>query len=288
MDKSMKIIVEGCDGCGKTTLINNIIKSMPFMNFKTQHFSTTTSNNYYNFLSQINSEGNIIFDRFHLGQMVYQSEKERIDRRWLTDNEFSRIESLIANRNDIICLYVETDLDTAFWNCQHNGEDTSYTKEYVKEIQYKYRNLIRDLNLKYGNHWITYNNNYDFFNKKARTIDWGSLPKSVAVDFDGVIASTSFPTIYRANHILINELVNGKYKDYVKVLWTNRTGIDLYDAVEFCKLNGFTPDYVNENIKELKNHGLDPRKIYCDYYIDDRAIEHSFNDIEFTISSITI
>ena len=30
----MKIIVEGCDGSGKTTLINKIKESMPFMNHK--------------------------------------------------------------------------------------------------------------------------------------------------------------------------------------------------------------------------------------------------------------
>lgn len=72
----MLVILEGCDGSGKTTLAKNLAKAM---NAEIIHCNQYTPNNYKFFCDIIESsrERNIIADRFMYGQFVYQEEGER-------------------------------------------------------------------------------------------------------------------------------------------------------------------------------------------------------------------
>jgi len=55
------------------------------------------------------------------------------------------------------------------------------------------------------------------------------------------------------------------------ILWTSRAGEDLENAVEWCKKQGLVFDAVNEPLPEqIARWGNDTRKIYADYYIDDK------------------
>ena len=104
----------------------------------------------------------------------------------------------------------------------------------------------------------------------------------IAVDFDGVLCKDAFPDIGPANEYVI-DVVKGLINDgHEVVLWTTRNGEELNAAVSwcedrelrFCNVNGPAPS----NAKEYENvYPTQSRKIYADYYIDDRNIEYPGN-----------
>ena len=56
-------------------------------------------------------------------------------------------------------------------------------------------------------------------------------------------------------------------------MWTCRAGEDLVSAVNWCEEQGLIFDCINDNLPEIiDKFGNNSRKIFCDYYIDDRAI----------------
>ena len=73
----MLIVLEGCDGSGKTTIANNLKAIMP--DAEIIHCTTETPNDFDFFSSIIEAskERNIIADRFCYGQFVYQDPSER-------------------------------------------------------------------------------------------------------------------------------------------------------------------------------------------------------------------
>ncbi len=94
-----------------------------------------------------------------------------------------------------------------------------------------------------------------------------------AVDFDGTLAYTRFPEIIQANDKMIAFVKTLKVMGHKVILWTSRTGRDLQDAVEWCRQQGLIFDSVNKPLPEqVARWGNDTRKIYADYYIDDKAV----------------
>ena len=60
------------------------------------------------------------------------------------------------------------------------------------------------------------------------------------------------------------------------ILWTSRAGRDLEAAVEWCHGQGLEFDAVNEPLPEqVARWGNDTRKVYADFYIDDKAMSVS-------------
>lgn len=95
----------------------------------------------------------------------------------------------------------------------------------------------------------------------------------VAVDFDGTIARTDYPTIIgpiKENIAFVKHLAE---LGAVLVLWTCREGKLLEDAVNFCESQDLHFPYVNENPPfRVEKFGTNPRKIGADYYIDDKNV----------------
>lgn len=97
----------------------------------------------------------------------------------------------------------------------------------------------------------------------------------IAVDFDGTITKwNSFPMTGYADTIVIDFLKFLKTLPNVKLaLWTCRHGKQLQEAIDFCKNLDVTFDVVNDDFIEIKELGWgEGRKIYADYYIDDKAV----------------
>lgn len=94
-----------------------------------------------------------------------------------------------------------------------------------------------------------------------------------AVDFDGTIAKTRFPKIIEANKKMIALIKVLQAAGEKVILWTSREGQHLDEAVAFCKSHGIIFDAVNASLPEqLEKWNNDTRKVYADYYIDDKAM----------------
>lgn len=94
-----------------------------------------------------------------------------------------------------------------------------------------------------------------------------------AVDFDNTLAVTRFPEIVGPKAKVVAAVKMLKANGHKIILWTSRAGKDLKDAVEWCTEQGIIFDAVNEPLPEqIDRWGNDTRKVYADFYIDDRAM----------------
>ena len=97
---------------------------------------------------------------------------------------------------------------------------------------------------------------------------------SYAVDFDGTLCKNKFPEIGEPNYILIEMLKELRKQGNKIILWTCRVDHWLEEAVGWCKALGLEFDEVNNNLPEkIEKWGNDTRKIYADFYLDDKAIQ---------------
>ena len=95
-----------------------------------------------------------------------------------------------------------------------------------------------------------------------------------AVDFDGTLCKYAWPDIGAPNLQLIRFLKDRKEEGDKLILWTCRVGDKLNEAVKWCYDHGIVFDAINENLPEIiERFGCDSRKIFANYYLDDRAVE---------------
>ena len=100
-----------------------------------------------------------------------------------------------------------------------------------------------------------------------------SRPRIIAVDFDGTLCECKFPDIGAPIPPVIEYVKRLRAAGNIIILWTCRTGQNLTDAVTWCKQQGLTFDYINENVKQnVEQYGGGTRKIFADVYIDDKTI----------------
>lgn len=108
------------------------------------------------------------------------------------------------------------------------------------------------------------------------------MRKRIAViDFDGTICEHRFPLIGNPMPGAFEVMKELKEAGWVLILWTCRENDGykiekqfLKDAVEFCKENGVEFDGINETPLEFEFREEDGlrRKVYGDFYIDDRNL----------------
>ena len=97
--------------------------------------------------------------------------------------------------------------------------------------------------------------------------------KIYAIDFDGTLCEDKFPEIGESNDMMIEFCKRLKQEGNSIILWTSRAGKYLDDAVDWCKKRGLEFDAVNENLPSIQEQwGTDTRKVFCDYYIDDKNL----------------
>lgn len=107
-----------------------------------------------------------------------------------------------------------------------------------------------------------------------------TLPKIIAVDFDGTLFENAWPDVGAPIEKNINKLKAEQADGAKVILWTNRVSGALDKAVNFCKEHGIHLDAVNENLPEIvQGFGTDCRKIFANEYWDDHAVWMSKQDI---------
>ena len=97
------------------------------------------------------------------------------------------------------------------------------------------------------------------------------MNKIIAVDFDGTLFITDWPTIIEPNWEIINKAKTEKENGAKLILWTCRCGKYLDDAIEACRRVGIIFDAVNENLSESIEmfDGTSSRKVFANEYWDD-------------------
>lgn len=90
----------------------------------------------------------------------------------------------------------------------------------------------------------------------------------IAVDYDDTLYVNG-----HMNHMLIRWLNARKKAGDILILWTCRYGRSLLEAVEKCQEAGLSFHLINENTpQKIQQYKSNPRKIYADMYIDDKAV----------------
>ena len=108
-----------------------------------------------------------------------------------------------------------------------------------------------------------------------REVELAQKPKPIiAVDFDGTLCENEWPGIGAAKQQTIDVLRTARACGARLILWTNRVGARLNEAVAWSREHGLEFDAVNENLPEvLAAFTTDCRKVYADIYLDDRAAQ---------------
>lgn len=97
--------------------------------------------------------------------------------------------------------------------------------------------------------------------------------KIIAADFDGCLVTNKYPEIGEPIEKNIRKLKEEQSAGAKVILWTNRRGDCLKQAVDFCNDHGIRLDAVNANLPEIiEAFGGDTRKIFATEYWDDRAV----------------
>ena len=109
-----------------------------------------------------------------------------------------------------------------------------------------------------------------------------------AFDFDGTLCKGTFPDIGEPRMWVIDYAKRMKLDGHKIILWTCRENCGgiyfpdkryLDEAVEWCSKYGLVFDAVNKNIEEeLYPNEIFSRKVYADYYIDDKSV--IFDDVK--------
>lgn len=103
----------------------------------------------------------------------------------------------------------------------------------------------------------------------------------IAVDFDGTLCENEWPGIGATKWATVQALIAARAAGARLILWTNRVGARLAEAVEWCRQRELEFDAVNENLPEiLEAFTTDCRKVYADIYLDDKAAQPSAAVVE--------
>lgn len=283
----------GSDHSGKTTLAHYIMKTRGANYIHSTYNKDWNLENYHDSIGdmvvKMNGYGqDIVLDRWCLDAVPYRfvNKENTYNPKKIWNNFLHEI------GNNLILIYCKPtgEFDSNKREEMFNEEDmvtveSEFEKLFKNINHYTYNYKVDGADMEgFINHIIkcqeqspldySWKDNFQIPNiVDEKSIDYSKLPKIVAVDFDGTLSlNTEFPACGDLNIDLANELYNGKYKDYKKVLFTNRTGQALKDAVKWCNDNELIFDTINDNVKEVKDLGLDPRKIYFDIFIDDKVI----------------
>lgn len=107
--------------------------------------------------------------------------------------------------------------------------------------------------------------------------------KIIGVDFDGTLAVTrgTYPKIQGPIQEVIDYVKSEQAAGAYLILITMREYDELRQAVEWCKEQGLRFDAVNDNLPQMKEFfGNNPRKIFCNEYLDDTNIGGIENVLE--------
>ena len=180
----MNIILEGPDAVGKTTLAEKLKNKY---NMDIIHSTSKTRNDLNYHIDLLDYRTNTVFDRFHVGELVYPEIYHRNGQLNLTD--FDIINNRIIDNQDILIIFYSSDLSILKNRLIERNE-----LNYLDEIQQQnelfkfYSDILNQYNYKYFYSMdISENNSYDnldrwidsIFNKTNINICYRNLCRDI-------------------------------------------------------------------------------------------------------------
>ena len=99
-----------------------------------------------------------------------------------------------------------------------------------------------------------------------------TLPRAIAIDFDGCLCENAYPEVGAPHWNIIAAAIGAQKNGAGIILWTCREGELLKDALEACDRWGLHFDAVNDSLPSWKEfYGNNTRKVGADEYWDDKA-----------------
>lgn len=140
----MNIILEGPDATGKTTLAEKLRDKFGM----TIHHSTSKTRNDLNYhMDLLDYRQNTVFDRFHLGEMVYPEIYNRKAK--LNQGEIDIINKAIIDNNDMLVIFITSNMDIIKERLIERGEENYIPEmEQQNELFIKAANYCKKLNYK--------------------------------------------------------------------------------------------------------------------------------------------
>ncbi len=149
----MNIIIEGCDGTGKSTLAKHLCETLGLYYWHESEPRTLAE------YQQMLSSGGVCFDRFCFGQFVYNTPEQRK----MTEGELAMLVASFKQTNTLL-LFVDASTDTIINRLLTRGEGTEDIKtemtKWVKNIRGTYRSVLK----KSGAEYIEINGERSVFN----------------------------------------------------------------------------------------------------------------------------
>lgn len=139
----MNIVIEGCDGTGKTFLAKFLCEKLGMYYW---HESAPRSLEEY---KQMLAPGGIVFDRFCFGQFVYNTEEQRK----LTIDQLHELCETVFPQTHTLVIYVDASTELIIDRLIARGEGTPADKaemeKWIKNIRGTYRQLLREAGAEY-------------------------------------------------------------------------------------------------------------------------------------------
>lgn len=124
----MKIIIEGPNNVGKSTLIKKLLERETFKNYEVEHLSNKTPNTSEFHRDLLNMPQDMIFDRFFIGETVYPHIYDR-DPKLTIDDILSMCVDFIGN---YIIIILDADFEFIIQSNKNKSEEFNY-EEVLKE-----------------------------------------------------------------------------------------------------------------------------------------------------------
>lgn len=146
-----KIVIEGPNNVGKSTLIQSIRKMFP--EYEVEHVTAICPNDFRFYDSLLSSEEPMIFDRLHLGEMVYPGLYEREPK--LNGTEL--IELCKKHNKHTLIIMMDADYDFMIRACIRKNEEFDFDE--VEEEKFRFYEVYKQLEpyklnlIRIKNHW---------------------------------------------------------------------------------------------------------------------------------------
>ena len=145
----MIIIVEGPDGVGKSTLINNLKNNFFNKEVEIIKFSDNSDVSFSNYKNKLESDfKNVIMDRFNLSEDVYSTIYQRNPKNSLLDH--LKTFSLIEDLNAIYIILYSSNLGLLWERCHQRG-DTEKVYNNLLDLNDYYYQVGKELRKLYPN-----------------------------------------------------------------------------------------------------------------------------------------